>query len=125
MQKNIKIVTKDLEFLVSLNNSKTSQEIMKALPVDSIVNRWGYEIYFKIPVQSELENGVETLDIGTVAYWPPGSSFCIFFGKTPASTGDKPQAASQVTVIGEIIDKEILSDLKKISDGDKIRIEQA
>lgn len=122
MKNKIKIISKNFEFLVELNNSKTSQEIIKKLPIVSRSNRWGNEIYFQIPVYSELENGIEILDIGSVAYWPPGNAFCIFFGKTPASTGGKPQAASPVTVIGKIIDYESLSDLKKISDGDIIEL---
>jgi len=122
MNKDIKIVSKNFEFLVELNDSKTSQEILKKLPIVSRANRWGDEIYFQIPVYSELENGIEILDIGSVAYWPPGNAFCIFFGKTPASTGDKPQAASPVTVIGKIIDNKSLPDLKKISDGDIIEL---
>ncbi|MBU4313854.1 MAG: hypothetical protein KJ821_03560 [Actinobacteria bacterium] len=118
MKNKIKIISKNFEFLVELNDSKTSQEILKKLPIVSRANRWGNEIYFQIPVYSELENGIEILDIGSVAYWPPGNAFCIFFGKTPASTKDKPQAASPVTVIGKIIDNKSLPDLKKISDGD-------
>lgn len=122
MKKNIKIISKNFEFLVELNDSKTSQEILKKLPIVSRSNIWGNEIYFQIPVYSELENGIEILDTGSVAYWPPGNAFCIFFGKTPASTGDKPQAASPVTVIGKIIDNKSLPDLKKISDGDIIEL---
>lgn len=122
MNKNIKIIARKQEFLVELNDSKTSQEILKKLPIVSRVNRWGDEIYFKIPVYTELENGIEILDVGSVAYWPPGNAFCIFFGKTPASTKDKPQAASPVTVIGKIIDNKSLPDLKKISDGDIIEL---
>lgn len=122
MNKDIKIISKNFEFLVELNDSNTSQEIIKKLPIVSRANRWGDEIYFQIPVYSELENGIEILDTGSVAYWPPGNAFCIFFGKTPASTGDKPQAASPVTVIGKIIDNKSLSDLKKISDGDIIEL---
>ena len=122
MKKIIKIISKNFEFLVELNDSKTSQEIIKKLPIVSRSNTWGNEIYFQIPVYSELENGIEILDTGSVAYWPPGNAFCIFFGKTPASTGDKPQAASPVTVIGKIIDNKSLPDLKKISDGDIIEL---
>ena len=85
MKKNIKIISKNFEFLVELNDSKTSQEILKKLPVVSRANRWGDEIYFQIPVYSELENGIDILDIGSVAYWPPGNAFCIFFGKTACS----------------------------------------
>ena len=122
MNKYIKIISKNFEFLVELNDSKTSQEIIKKLPIVSRANRWGDEIYFQIPVYSELENGIDILDIGSVAYWPSGNAFCIFFGKTPASTGDKPQAVSPVTVIGKIIGDKSLPDLKKISDGDIIEL---
>lgn len=122
MNNIIKIISKNLEFPVKLNNSNASQEILKKLPIVSIANRWGEEIYFQIPVYAELENGVEILDTGSVAYWPPGNAFCIFFGKTPASTKDKPQAASPVTVIGKIIDNKSLTALKKISDGDMIEL---
>jgi len=122
MKKKIKIISKNFEFLVELNDSKTSQEIIKKLPIVSRSNIWGNEIYFQIPVYSELENGIDILDTGSVAYWPPGNAFCIFFGKTPASTKDKPQAASPVTVIGKIIDNKSLPDLKKISDGDIIEL---
>jgi len=124
MSKIIKILSKKYEFLVELNNSKTSQKIIKKLPITSTANRWGDEIYFQIPVESELENGVEILEIGSVAFWPPGNAFCIFFGITPASTSSKPQAASPVTVIGKIIDKKSLSDLKKILNGDKIELDK-
>ena len=122
MKKKFKIISKNFEFLVELNDSKTSQEIIKKLPIVSRSNIWGNEIYFQIPVYSELENGIDILDTGSVAYWPPGNAFCIFFGKTPASTKDKPQAASPVTVIGKIIDNKSLPDLKKISDGDIIEL---
>jgi len=122
MNKNIKIISGKLEFPVELNNSRTSQEIIKKLPIVSTANRWGDEIYFKIPVYIELENGIETLDIGSVAYWPPGNAFCIFFGRTPASIEEKPQAASPVTLVGKIADDSYLRYLKEIMDGDIIEL---
>jgi len=96
MENKIDIITKRYKFKVELNNSKTSKKMLEILPVKSNVNKWGNEIYFSIPMEAELENGIEVLDIGVVAFWPPGSAFCIFFGKTPASTGEKPQAASRL-----------------------------
>jgi len=119
---DIKIISNDMEFTVSLNNSNTALKIVKVLPIASSANRWGDEIYFEIPVHSELENGTEVVDFGSVAYWPPGNSFCIFFGKTPASTGSNPQAASPVTIIGKIKDSSSLPLLKKISNGDRIEL---
>ena len=40
--------------------------------------------------------------MGEIAYWPPGKAFCIFFGPTPASSGEAPRAASPVNPLGRI-----------------------
>jgi hypothetical protein len=105
-----------------LNNSSTAKKVYAALPLDSSINRWGDEIYFEIPVESEIENGVEILDIGSLAYWPPGNAFCIFFGLTPASTDEKPRAAGPVNLIGNIKDKNDLIILKSLSNSQSINI---
>jgi hypothetical protein len=105
-----------------LNNSPTARKIYAALPLESNINRWGDEIYFEIPVESEIENGVEFLDEGSLAYWPPGNAFCIFFGLTPASTDDRPRAAGPVNLIGNIKDKNGLTIFKSLSSGQNIHI---
>ena len=119
-KKTINILAGKLDIKVQLNETKTAKELFGILPISSNVNRWGDEIYFSIPLKANIENGVEEVDIGTVAFWPPGSALCIFFGKTPASQGDKPQAASPVTIIGSIVNIEIIRELKEIRDGEKI-----
>jgi uncharacterized protein len=87
-----------------LNSSVTSEQVLKALPIEGRANRWGAEIYFSIPVNCEQEaDAREAMQVGELAYWPPGKAFCIFFGPTPASDGDQPMAASAVNVIGGII----------------------
>jgi len=105
-----------------LNNSTTAKKIYNALPLESTLNRWGDEIYFEIPIESEIENGIEFLDEGSLAYWPPGNAFCIFFGLTPASTDDRPRAAGPVNLIGNIKGKNYLTILKSLSSGQKINI---
>ena len=119
-KKTINILAGKLDIKVQLNETKTAKELFGILPITSNVNRWGNEIYFSIPLKANIENGVEEVDIGTVAFWPPGSALCIFFGKTPASQSDKPQAASPVTIIGNIVNMEIIKELKEIRDGEKI-----
>ena len=105
-----------------LNNSPTAKKIYAALPLKSSTCRWGDEIYFEIPIESKIENGVEFLDIGSLAYWPPGNAFCIFFGLTPASTDDRPRAAGPVNLIGNIKSNNYLIILKSLSSGQNINI---
>jgi hypothetical protein len=104
-------------------NKETAEAIYQALPIEANANTWGDEIYFRIPVESELGNPKEVVEIGDLAYWPPGNAFCIFFGRTPASKGNEIRPASAVNVIGKIEgDPKIF---KKVGSGDKIRIEKA
>ncbi|MCZ7393110.1 MAG: cyclophilin-like fold protein, partial [Candidatus Methanoperedens sp.] len=73
------------------------------LPFESTAHRWGEEIYFDIPLDLKLENGKEVLDVGDIAYWPPGKNMCIFFGPTPSSKGGEVRAYSAVSVFGKVI----------------------
>ena len=62
---------------------------------------WGDEIYFSIPLNVEEELGSqETVQAGTVAYWPPGSALCLFWGPTPISAPGEIRPASAVNVVG-------------------------
>jgi len=104
-------------------NRKTGDAIWNALPIEAKANRWGEEIYFSTGVKIGEENSQEVVQVGEIGYWPPGKAFCIFFGRTPASTDDKPRAASPVNVFGKVIGD--LSGLKKVRDGDQITIDKA
>ena len=55
-----------------------------------------------IPVNDVERNAVDVVEIGNLAYWPPGNALCIFFGPTPVSLADECRAASPVNIIGEI-----------------------
>lgn len=120
--KNININISGKIINAELNNTLAAEKIYNSLPIESNINRWGDEIYFEIPVESEIEDGVEFLDEGTIAYWPPGNAFCIFFGLTPASIDDRPRAAGPVNIIGKIKDKKDLSVLRSVSSSQKINI---
>lgn len=89
----------------TLNDSATARQIAAALPLAADASIWGDEIYFAVDVIAPAaEDAVEDVDIGTLAYWPPGRAFCIFYGPTPASRGAAPRAASPVNVIGHVQD---------------------
>ena len=101
-------------------NPTTVNAILKDLPVESEVNLWGDEIYFSIPTRVGLENSQEYVEVGTIAYWPEGHSLCLFFGRTPVSTDDRPKAYSPVNVIGKVIGN--IDILKKVKDGEKVSV---
>ena len=86
-----------------LNDSSTARQIWNALPIEGTANTWGDEIYFEIPVVASQEADARAdVEVGELGYWPLGHAFCIFFGPTPASTGDQPRAYSPVNVIGRV-----------------------
>ncbi len=120
MGKKIRITAGAIEAKAELNDTRTAQAIWEALPIKGVVNLWGDEIYFSIPLSLELEAGQEVVSIGDLAYWPDGSAFCIFFGLTPASRGDEIRPASPVTVFGKVISDTTV--LKKVATGTEITI---
>ena len=104
-----------------LNGSGTAKDLYSALPVESEISTWGDEVYFPVPVNRSLENPVETVDPGDIAYWPSGSAFCIFFGMTPASSPGEIRPASAVSPLGKLLGDP--ADWKKASAGEAVRIE--
>jgi hypothetical protein len=103
MAYRITITAGSVSMQAELNDSSTAQEICESLPITGRANTWGDEIYFEIPVQAEQAADARAdVEIGELGYWPVGRAFCIFFGPTPASTGEKPRAASPVNVVGRV-----------------------
>jgi len=118
----IRIVTDEVQMEAELNESETAKAIWEKLPIEGRVNLWGEEIYFKIPVKKEIEKGVETVEIGNIAYWPEGQCFCIFFGKTPISTEKEIRPASEVNLVGSFLGNP--EEWKRVKEGEKIIIER-
>jgi hypothetical protein len=120
MEKRIRIIVGRVEAQAELNDTRTAQAIWEALPITGHANLWGDEIYFSIPLDLKLEAGQELVSIGDLGYWPDGNAFCIFFGPTPVSQGDKIRPASPVTVFGKVIgDAKVF---KKVTAGTRITI---
>ena len=116
----IKIEFEKLSIDAELNNSETASRIRKILPLSNFVNTWGDEIYFSIDVNDPEINSKEVVELGDLAYWPPGNAFCLFFGSTPNSQGDEIRPASPVNIIGKI--KSNINILKNIKSGEKVSI---
>jgi len=124
MGQRIRIEAGGVVLAAELNDTETAREIAGLLPVEGTVRRWGREIYFEIPLERDLEkdNSREEMEVGDLGYWPAGKAFCIFFGRTPASTSDKPRAASAVTVVGRVEGEAEVLDAA--GDGDKVALSE-
>ncbi len=120
--RKIKITAGDVTATGVLNDNATADAIWEALPISARGNTWGDEIYFGIPVHvDEAEDANDVVEMGALAYWPPGNAFCIFFGKTPASRGDECRAASAVNAVGKIEGDPTI--FKKVPGGSTVTIE--
>lgn len=108
----------------ALDKSATSDKVAGALPHSATVNTWGDEIYFSVPVETELDANPQTVvDPGTICFWVQGSSIAIPFGLTPISEANECRLVTAVNVIGKL-DGDSRA-LASIRDGDRITIEVA
>lgn len=121
-EKRIRISAAPVVMEAELNESQTAQQIWDALPIEASGNVWGDEIYFSIPVEAETDNAQAVVELGELAYWPPGTAFCIFFGPTPMSRGAEIRPASPVNVVGKLIGEPTA--FKQVSDGTVVKIEK-
>ena len=86
-----------------LNDSAVSSQFVETLPASIRMTRWGDEYYGSCGISaSETDGAREIMSVGEIAFWNPGSALCLFFGPTPASTDEKPRAASPVVPMGFI-----------------------
>jgi hypothetical protein len=122
MGNKVKITAGSVSMEAELNDSSTAHMIWNALPIEKHGNTWGDEIYFSISVRAQEENSQAVVEEGDIAYWPPGTAFCIFFGPTPASRGNDIRPASPVNVVGKLLGNP--KDFKNVSSGEKVVIEK-
>lgn len=87
--------------------------ILRKLPFEGRTTLWKEEVYFEIPVKLGLEKPKSKVEEGTIAFWPIGSAFCIFFGQS--------QPYSPVTILGKITKN--LELFKRIQNGNVIKVE--
>src|SRR5216117_4277965 len=120
--RTIRITVGEVAATATLDDSRTASAIWDALPIEAKASTWGDEIYFDIGLAIAAESPREVVDMGDLGYWPPGSAFCIFFGRTPASTGDEIRPASAVNVFGRVDGDPTL--FRKVRAGTQVRLER-
>ena len=119
----IRITVGSVQLDAELKSTKTAQEVYAALPVESPVNTWGEEFYFKIPgVKDHRETATTQVKVGDVAFWGAGQVLAIFFGRTPMSMGADPVPADRVNVVGRVVGD--AATLRQAMNASTIRVER-
>jgi uncharacterized protein len=124
MSIKISINVKNTTLLAELGDTACAKAITDALPIETGLNEWGDEFYFTIPVNMPLDETATTkVNVGDIGYWPPGNALAIFFGPTPLSSGSDPVPASEVNLVGRIIDDPAI--LKTVKGAGRIKINKS
>jgi hypothetical protein len=111
----------DIQLLI--HHDTLISKLKKKLPVQSVINTWGDEVYFELPVKIRLDAGAQdVVEPGTVCFWVEGNSLAIPFGPTPASVGNECRLVSRVNQVGKTISS--LSDLSQLEDGDIVELRE-
>ena len=107
-----------------LGDTPTARKVWSVLPCSSTANTWGEEVYFILPVRTELEpDAQQVVPPGTICFWVHGQSMAIPFGPTPISQGSECRLVANVNVLGKLEgDPRVL---KSLRDGDDIHVEVA
>ena len=123
MEKKIQINVSGKGFECALNKTPTADMFYDMLPKKIRMQRWGDEYYGDcgINVNRSADARAE-MEIGELAIWPDGNALCIFFGPTPASSDEKPQAISPVNPIGKI--NADVSFLKELPGGIEVEVKK-
>jgi hypothetical protein len=100
--------------LVRFYAPKTTDALLKQLPIEGRVARWKEEVYFETRISMGLEKPKSKIEAGSIAFWPMGSAVCIFYGQT--------QPYSPVNIIGAV--KSGIEIFRDVAAGAKIRLER-
>ena len=104
---------------------KACNAIWNRLPIEADVHCAkvaGEEVFFMVPFVLNPERGGELLEAGSIAYFPPAQSICIYYWS-------RAVRARQATVFAKITEnlEGIVEEFKKVryKQGDKILIQRA
>ncbi len=121
--RKINITAGSVKLAGTLNGSETANMIWDILPIKASAGVWGDEVYFRTSLNArEAQDSQEVVEMGAIAYWPPGQALCFFFGPTPMSEGDEIRPSSPVNVLG-MVDGDATM-LKKVRVGETVVVER-
>ncbi|WP_077798133.1 cyclophilin-like fold protein [Streptomyces sp. JHA26] len=106
----------------TLEDTPTTQALLKALPLTASAHTWGEEVYFDTGVSVSRETDArQVVEPGTVAFWTDGDALALPYGPTPISRGDECRLASPCNVLGRLDGDP--RRLATVRDGDPVRVE--
>ncbi|ANJ08397.1 hypothetical protein LZP81_15255 [Streptomyces parvulus] len=107
----------------TLDDTPTTQALLKALPLTASAHTWGEEVYFDTGMSVSRETDArQVVEPGTVAFWTDGDALALPYGPTPISRGDECRLASPCNVMGRLDGDPRL--LATVRDGDPVRVER-
>ena len=71
-ERRIRVAAGDVTMTAVLNSSNTADLVWDALPIQAPAQTWGDEIYFSTSIDAQEEDSKDVVNMGDVAYWPPG-----------------------------------------------------
>jgi hypothetical protein len=101
--------------LVRFQAPKTTDALLRRLPIEGRIARWKEEVYFETGITIGPEKPKSNVETGTIAFWPLGSAVCVFYGQT--------QPYSPVNIIGAV--KSGIEIFRNVAAGTRIRLERA
>lgn len=102
-ERAIRIEADGVRLYAVLGSTPTADAVWEAMPLEGPAQLWGEEVYFSVKLQVQVESDARAeVKVGDIGFWPDGPAIALFFGRTPASKGDDPVAASKVNVFGRI-----------------------
>jgi hypothetical protein len=120
-EKAIRIEAGGVRLYAILSDTATASALWDALPLEGKVRLYGHSILVDASLGVALEPIARAaVKAGDLAFWPDGPAIGLYFGKTPASTGDDPAAASPVNVFGRITGD--AGRLARVSEGAKVKL---
>jgi hypothetical protein len=121
--RRLKLTIGDVAITAEILNTPTADALYEAAPFTSSTQTWGEEVYFSTPVkQDQEEDARDVMNLGELAFWPPGNAIAIGYGRTPISDGDEIRLASPANVWGHAV--EDVRTLSSIRSGTPIQVDK-
>ncbi len=105
MAKRLIVRGEEAEITVELDEGPVARELWDRLPVETRARLRGEELHFPVLLPTATEAAErKAVEVGDVAYWPPENALCLFYGDTPASTGEDSPIAPVGRIVGGMED---------------------